>query len=131
MKAMSELFALPLETVPRARRTAPDWDMAIIKQGNTAWVAEVYPRTEGRWGQTLLVSAQERAEAIAQAINGYDAIREKLAAAEARAERLARLTRLEYDEETIKLFSSPGWGTTELGRAQAALQPGDLKEMTK
>jgi hypothetical protein len=75
-KAMSELFKLPL--VARQRGTDADWCMAIVEQGDMIWVAEVYPRTEGHWGQTLLVSAQERGEAIVAAVNERDALRNTL-----------------------------------------------------
>lgn len=70
MKALSELFALPLQAVQRGSDSG--WSAAIVEQGDNANVIEVNPRVAGKWSQTLLVSAMERAEAIAKVVNQHE-----------------------------------------------------------
>lgn len=79
MKAMSELFKLPLKAQRRCAN--PHWGMTIVEQGNDdgdmawSWIMEVNARTERTNGsRTLLVSAQERAEAIVAAVNERDVL---------------------------------------------------------
>jgi len=75
MKAMSELFNLPLAVVPACRD--PHWGTSIVEADDpVVWTIDrVNPRTTGGFSPKLLVSAQERAEAIVAAVNERDEMR--------------------------------------------------------
>jgi hypothetical protein len=67
---VSELFALPLRVVPH--NSDPNWGAGIAEADDHVWVISVNPRTTGGFSPKLLVSAQERAEAIVAAVNERD-----------------------------------------------------------
>ncbi len=96
-KPMSELFKLPLKAQRRCAN--PHWGMTIVEQGNDdgdmawSWIMEVNARTERTNGsRTLLVSAQERAEAIVAAVNERDALRAEVVRLREALIRAARCT---------------------------------------
>jgi len=70
---VSELFALPLRVVPH--NSDPNWGAGIAEADDHVWVISVNPRTTGGFSPKLLVSAQERAEAIVAAVNERDEMR--------------------------------------------------------
>lgn len=78
-KPMSELFSLPLAVVPACHD--PHWGTSIVEADDpVVWtINRVNPRTTGGFAAELLVSAQERAEAIVAAVNERDGMQAVIA----------------------------------------------------